>query len=665
MRTARALAPALVLALMTAGAQAATITVTTTAGAAGADGGCALREAILNANADTSTEADCAAGTGADDITFAAGLSGTVTLASALPSITGTLTLDGPGEDVLTISGGGAHRPLDVDVGATVSVSGLTVANGSSTTGGGMENDGTLVLDGVSVTGSDADWGGGIVNRADATLVLDTVTITGNTATIAGGIHNEGSLTVRDSTITGNTASGGGGGIVNTGDGGLLVTGTTISGNSAGSPSTGGGGISNSATATVVNSTVSGNTATYQGGGIRNLETLTVANSTLAGNSGEPLQGGGISSPIGTTTVTSSIVAGSPAGGDCAGTVTFTASLVQDGSCGAGGGAGNLAGDPLLGPLQDNGGATLTRALLPGSPAIDAGSNPDALVADQRGPGFPRTIGAATDIGAVETDSAGPVLAALSPADGTTDVALDADLVATFDEPIALGASGEITIRRAGDAGPVATADVAAPGATLSVVGDTLTFDPGVPLQRATGYYVTIDAGAVEDLAGNPFPGIAEATAWSFATAATPSPATPDPGPSPGPAGPPADTPPAGAPVTPGPGAGPGTPQRPSARPLVRRGAGRLTSAAAARRFVAERRKAGDLWIAVGRVVVDVPPAMERLRALRAILVDSRAGGLRSAARMRRAGRVSVVRRAGSHWVVISGSAPGRSSRAG
>ena len=64
--------------------------------------------------------------------------------------------------------------------------------------------------------------------------------------------------------------------------------------------------------------------------------------------------------------------------------------------------------DPKLGPLQDNGGPTMTMALLPGSPAIDAGDNTDAPQWDQRGPGFPRIVNGIIDIGAFEVQAVAP-----------------------------------------------------------------------------------------------------------------------------------------------------------------------------------------------------------------------------------------------------------------
>ena len=72
--------------------------------------------------------------------------------------------------------------------------------------------------------------------------------------------------------------------------------------------------------------------------------------------------------------------------------------------------------DPRLGPLQDNGGPTQTMALLPGSPALNAGDNTGAPTSDQRGPGFPRVVGGTIDIGALEVQGAGGLAVAGFPA---------------------------------------------------------------------------------------------------------------------------------------------------------------------------------------------------------------------------------------------------------
>ena len=139
--------------------------------------------------------------------------------------------------------------------------------------------------------------------------------------------------------------------------------------------------------------------------------TLTVTNSTLSGNSAD-VSGGGIYNDAGTLNLNSSIVAHST-GGDgerTAGTVNAQYSLIKNSSPGFvnGTNTGNVIGtDPMLGPLQDNGGPTFTHALLTGSPAIDMGDPsftppPDF---DQRGTGFPRVVNNRIDIGAFEVQT--------------------------------------------------------------------------------------------------------------------------------------------------------------------------------------------------------------------------------------------------------------------
>ncbi|MFP5269370.1 choice-of-anchor Q domain-containing protein [Coleofasciculus sp.] len=304
--------------------------------------------------------------------------------------------------------------------------------------------------------------GGGIFNRSGELVVTDS-TISDNTAAGGGGafyadspgngggiFNDSGMVKVDNSTISGNRAIGGsgdsfssgpgeGGGIFNR-SGELVVTNSTINSNMAvggrsitatnGQAANGfGGGISGKVT--LSNSTISGNIAAgglgYQanggngyGGGLWGWGTVT--NSTITGNAA---QGGnsysgdsgiGIGSGIFNTemmTITSSIIADNTDATDLAGN-SFTSgghNLIGngDGTPGFINGVNNdQVGttdnpiDPLLGLLQNNGGSTATHALLPGSLAIDAGSNPLMLLTDQRGDGFNRTVGSQTDVGAFE-----------------------------------------------------------------------------------------------------------------------------------------------------------------------------------------------------------------------------------------------------------------------
>jgi predicted outer membrane repeat protein len=302
--------------------------------------------------------------------------SGTITLAAEIP-IAANTTIDGSGQTV-TISGNNSVRVFRVSSGGTLNLNWLTVADGS------------------------ADTGGGISNGSGGALTVSNSTFSGNSAsTYGGGIYNGGSgtVTVSNSTFSGNSAHSDGGGICNY-DGTLIVSNSTFSGNSANDH---GGGIRSAGTLSVSNSTFAGNNANGGGGIFIRNGAAQVSNSTFSGNSATN-GGGGIynyNNEGAVTTLQNTIVANSPAGGNCAG-------AIADGS-------GNLSypdttcpginSDPKLGPLQNNLGPTQTVALLPGSAAIDAGN--DAICAaapvnnlDQRG--ISRPQGPHCDIGAFE-----------------------------------------------------------------------------------------------------------------------------------------------------------------------------------------------------------------------------------------------------------------------
>jgi hypothetical protein len=310
---------------------------------------------------------------------------------------------------------------------ATVSTSTI-----SGNTGGGVENFGTLILASSTISGNSYGAGGGIENFGMAN-VADCV-IRGNSSESAGGaggggIDNRdvGTMIVANSTISGNTAMGHGGGIFNWGT--LTVTNSTVSSNTAFQ----GGGISNGlliSLLTISNSTITGNTAygPRTAGGIENwvafdigVATLQLFSCTVSGNSAtnpdqtaNELFSGGLS---GTARVDiqfrNTIIADNGSGPSLLAVDggTFTSgghNLIGDGTGVSGFDPTDLVGtssnpiDPLLGPLQNNGGPTFTEALLPGSPAINAGDPTNAPEWDQRGPGYPRVVNGMIDIGAYE-----------------------------------------------------------------------------------------------------------------------------------------------------------------------------------------------------------------------------------------------------------------------
>ena len=241
--------------------------------------------------------------------------------------------------------------------------------------------------------------------------VASDITISGNNAVRVFKVGEGAKLALNGLTVAdGDGAAGLGGGILNRGT--LTVSNSTLSGNSASS----GGGIANSRSAAVSSSTLSGNSAGQSGGGIYNYDQgalLEVSNSTLSGNSAGQ-SGGGIEHSEGSARLRNTIVANSPSGGDChrsvAPVIDGGYNLDSDDTC-------NLATanrsrpdvNPLLDPLADNGGPTLTHALREGSPAVDKG-NSFGATADQRGLPRPTDIGAinnarggdGSDIGAYE-----------------------------------------------------------------------------------------------------------------------------------------------------------------------------------------------------------------------------------------------------------------------
>ena len=167
-----------------------------------------------------------------DESLFSAG-PGTITLGSALPTITADMTITGPGSGELTLKGGGASNEfsvLQVATSVSASISGLTVSGGASTDGGGISNAGQLNLSSSVISGNTGTAGaGGIANTG--TLTLNDSTVSGNTGMNGAGIGSKGSLTVYDSTLSGNTATDGGALWMS---GTATLTNTTVSGNGRG-----------------------------------------------------------------------------------------------------------------------------------------------------------------------------------------------------------------------------------------------------------------------------------------------------------------------------------------------------------------------------------------------------------------------------------------------
>jgi len=338
---------------------AATVTVQN-----GNDSGAgSLRDAITNANS-------------GDTIKFDPALNGqTIQLSSGQIVILKSITLQGPGANVLTvknIAGAGQFNAIfRVASGVTAaSISGLTITGGSAEFGGGIFNDGALALANCTISANSSVWGGGIWNSNGATVRLTGCTVSANTTSPSGGTDSFG------------------GGIWNDKGGAATLTNCTISGNSA---TTAGGAIGTNGTVTLTNCTISANSASA-GGGIATNGTVTIGNTIVAGNAAnsgpDVLVGDGSVSSQGSNLIGKTDGSTGWVGGDITGTIAAPR-------------------DPKLASLADNGGPTQTMALLPGSPAIDKGD--DSVLAtvttDQRGTGFPRKSGFRVDIGAYEVQS--------------------------------------------------------------------------------------------------------------------------------------------------------------------------------------------------------------------------------------------------------------------
>ena len=378
---------------------------------------CSLRAAVMTANRHA----------GGATITLPAGtyllqLLPTMTDddASGDLNITGAVTIVGAGAATTVVDGGGSDRVFRVESGAALIMSGVTTRHGviSGDSGGGIVSHGQITLSDSVITGNHSmNGGGGGLYAGPATLT--GVVIDGNSATFGGGgLNCEGPTTLTRVTVAGNSTGSDGGGIYVGGD--LTLTDSTVDDNHAAGA---GGGLISYATLTVFNSTISNNSTGFDGGGIEaNNGAVRLFHTTIAGNlAGHAGLGGYVGGGINIVFTTepvqlwNTLLADNYVGNvsnDCAGnsltSEDYNYFQSTDGCMINGISTHNvIGGDPLLASLADNGGATQTRALLAGSPAID--QIPPAVcrdpfgaapVPDQRG--IVRPVGSLCDIGAYE-----------------------------------------------------------------------------------------------------------------------------------------------------------------------------------------------------------------------------------------------------------------------
>ena len=368
---------------------AATLTVTNTNGS----GAGSLRQAII----------DAAPG---DTINFASSLAGQTIALSSQINLEKDLTIDGAGlTPAVEISGSLALRIFYVT--STVTLKSLLLKEGrdySGSNGGAIFNDGNLTV-------------------TNSTFINNSTTGNG------GAIYSRSSLNISNSTFVNNSAFSGGaiymdGGIFTNPDSSRTILNNTFVSNQANAVNGQGGGI-----------------FSYGDGDIYGIsKAVILANNTFSGNGAHI--GGGLYS-WGNLSITNNIFANSTSGGDCVrdmigGTVNGSNNLIEDGSsCSTG---SFVNGDPLLGPLSDNGGPTLTMALLPGSPAIDAGTAV-CVSTDQRG--VTRPQGAACEIGAYEYEYQPVIYHVKWNANGANNGISWADAFTSLQSALAVASSGD------------------------------------------------------------------------------------------------------------------------------------------------------------------------------------------------------------------------------
>ncbi len=388
------------------------------------------------------------------------GLSGSIDLASQLPSIYQPVWIDGPGAGVLTVNGDG-HAMFDFENGYVTSpfdeITGLTLTGANSPGPGGAVDANAypqLILEGDTLSHDSAGgYGGGV--RALGQLSIANSTFDDDTATRGGGIAALGGLVLADSTVSGNTATDEGGGVY-AGPEAISIQSSTISGNQASGATAEGGGLrlyKGELSATFDNTIVSGNTAAdgpdifTQPGGV-----VPTAAFSLIGD----LSASGIT----------------PSSTDITGK------------------------NPLLGALANNGGPTDTMLPADNSPVIDQG-NSFGSGEDQRGmtrpvdlPGYPNAPGSdGTDIGSVELQPGEvlPVISGLSVASGPvgTSVAIRGTHLASATKVLfgstaatfTVNSDTQITATAPAGSGSVDVRVVSPGGESAAVAADTFTYD--------------------------------------------------------------------------------------------------------------------------------------------------------------------------------------------
>jgi hypothetical protein len=381
-----------------------------------------------------------------------------ITLTTGRIDVSRDILFQGPGSGLLTIDGDNNDRIFNQNSVHQLAAYGMTLQRGySSSFGGGcIYSQGPLLLNDTVITGckvfdvasSGLYKGGGVLVNSSLSAIhsaiVDNEIYSALGGAFGGGAFISGDALLASSTISGNSVTNASGGITQAGgisvDGKLLMMYSTISNNSVnGLPASPGGsaGARVSGGAVISNSTISGNVADGGSGGLSitgsaaspNVITnstisgnragavagiyargpTTIANSTIAFNTETSFaDGAGLRLAYSIANIQSSIIASNTS----VGTTQNIGLGISGGATGASNligsspsvslPPGTIGGNPMLLALSNNGGPTKTHALGPGSPAIGVGNNSGSLTNDQRGPGFPRVVGVAPDIGAYE-----------------------------------------------------------------------------------------------------------------------------------------------------------------------------------------------------------------------------------------------------------------------
>jgi CSLREA domain-containing protein len=344
-----------------------------------ADDPAGLITAVEEANATPEADTICLGG-GTYTLTaiYGAGTYGN----NGLPAITTAITINGNGATI-TRSSATAFRLFEINSSGSLTVHDARLTNGTSSRGGAIFADGYVTLDRVTVSGNTATSEGGGLFQRMAHLTIQDSTFSGNSGSNGGGISLTSGATIKGSTFENNAASGGLGGAINGVNAVVLIQNSTFSSNSTGSFGVSRGGA------------ISGTQAEFH-------ITLSTFYHNISLN-GDTFYGSGSTQFLISNSIITGDIAASCAPVD-SGIYVGESNIGDDTSCG-----GAVVADPLLGPLQDNGGLTLTHALLAGSSAIDAAglcfdAGNSAITTDQRG----HLRYGACDIGSYEYGDAAP-----------------------------------------------------------------------------------------------------------------------------------------------------------------------------------------------------------------------------------------------------------------